>query len=125
MQVTANDILRFILELTALAALAWWGFGVTDDPVLRLVLGMGAPLIAAAAWGIFRVPNDPKPNPPVEVPGVVRLMLEFDFFAAATAALYFGGAPTVALAFAAIVLAHYALARTRVTRLLRNQPLEA
>ncbi len=121
--ISANDVLRFVLELAGLAALAWWGFRAADG-VLGVALGLGAPLLAAAAWGTFRVPNDPKPDPPVTVPGQVRLMLEFDFFAAATLALWFGGAPTVALAFAAVTLAHYAMAHQRVGRLVRNQPIE-
>ncbi|MCK9486581.1 MAG: YrdB family protein [Dehalococcoidia bacterium] len=125
MRIGPNDVLRFFLELAGLAALAWWGFGTSEDGALRWSLGLGAPLMAAAAWGAFRVPHDPKPDPPVEVPGGVRLALEGVFFTAATAALYAGGAPVIALAFAAVVLAHYAVAHDRVARLLHNRPFEA
>ena len=120
-----NDVLRFCLEMAALFALAWWGFGVSDDWPARLTFGLGAPLLGAAAWGTFRVPNDPKPDPPVEVPGLVRLMIEFGFFAAATVALWFGVEPVVAVAFAAVVLAHYAAAYRRVLWLVRDRGTRA
>jgi len=44
--------IRFGLELCALAALGWWGFSVGDG-VVSYVLGLGAPVAAAVAWGIL------------------------------------------------------------------------
>ena len=50
----ANLTLRFLLELSALFALGRWGWSGRDDG-LRMLIGLGLPLAAAAAWGIFAV----------------------------------------------------------------------
>ena len=43
----ANLALRFFLELAALAALAYWGFHTGRSVLADVVLGLGAPLLAA------------------------------------------------------------------------------
>jgi len=108
---------RFLLELAALAAYAYWGWAAHEG-IWRWVLGIGLPLLAAALWGTFRVPNDPG-HAPVPVPGVVRLLLE---------AAYFGGAvallstlrPTPAVVLGGLVVLHYAASYDRVAWLVRG-----
>lgn len=113
-----NEVLRFALELAALAAMAFWAWTSFDG-----LAGVGAailvPLAAAAAWGTFRVPNDPGPAP-VAVPGSARLVLEAVFFSAAAAMLYLAGQEVIAVVFAALVILHYAVGRRRVAWLLRG-----
>jgi hypothetical protein len=43
--VTPNDVLRFFLELAALASLAYWGFSEFGG-VVQWIVGLGAPLLA-------------------------------------------------------------------------------
>jgi hypothetical protein len=57
----ANDGLRFLLELAALASLGYWGFA-ENDGVLRWVLGIGLPVLAAAVWGTFVSPKAGLPG---------------------------------------------------------------
>src|SRR5689334_23481657 len=57
----ANLGLRFLLELCMLAALGYWGFQAGDGPVLKIVLGLGAPLLAAVVWGLFIAPRAIRP----------------------------------------------------------------
>ena len=45
------------LELAALAALAYWGAVTPDSTVLKVVLAIGAPLLAALVWGTFVSPK--------------------------------------------------------------------
>ena len=45
----ANLGLRFALELCTLAALGYWGFRTGSGPLMKLVLGLGAPVVAATA----------------------------------------------------------------------------
>ena len=45
--------LRFLLELALLAALAFWGFTTPDGALLKILLGAGAPLLAAVVWERF------------------------------------------------------------------------
>jgi hypothetical protein len=47
---------RFALEIAALVALGYWGFD-GHDGVLSVVLGVGAPLVAAVTWGTFVSPS--------------------------------------------------------------------
>jgi len=87
---------RFVLELGALAALAYWGFGASADTLGRILLGVGAPLGAAALWGAFVAPKRAFETAPS-----VRLAVEALVFGAATVALWASGRPTLALILAA------------------------
>ena len=53
----ANLLLRFLLELCALGALGYWGFKTGNATITKIVLGVGAPLVAAVVWGIFVSPR--------------------------------------------------------------------
>ncbi len=112
-----NLALRFALELAALAAMAWWGW-VAHDGAARWLWAAGLPLLAAAVWGVFRIPNDPG-DAPVAVPGPVRLLIEAAVFGGATWCLYAAGQPALAAVFGGIVLLHYLASYDRVARLLR------
>lgn len=52
----ANDMLAFLLEIAALAAVALWGFTTGSSLPTRLVLGVGAPAVLIAAWGVWLAP---------------------------------------------------------------------
>jgi hypothetical protein len=87
----ANLALRFLLELCALAALAYWGFKTGESVVAKIGLGIGAPLLAAIVWGTFLAPRASIPTPEF-----LRLTLELVVFGSAAAALYSAGRPTLA-----------------------------
>ena len=91
--------IRFLCELGMLAGLAYWGFRVGDGGGAWL-LGIGAPVLAAAIWGAFVAP---KASWPVPVP--VRLVIELVLFGAAVAALAAAGQPVLAATLAAAALA--------------------
>src|SRR5260370_18206784 len=52
-----NVGLAFLLELCVLAALAYWGFQAASDLPLKIVLGIGAPLVVAVIWGRYMAPT--------------------------------------------------------------------
>ena len=114
-----NLALRFALEIALVGGLGYWGFRGVEGP-LRWVAGLGLPLLAMVLWGTFRVPGDPVPQPPVVVPGAVRLALELGLFAAAVAAYLGAGARSLGLTLAAVLVLHYALSYDRVLWLLRR-----
>jgi hypothetical protein len=72
-----NLALRFLLEVLGLLALGYWGWNKAEG-IFRYLLALGIPIIAAAIWGTFRVPNDPG-KAPVRVPGILRLVIEIAF----------------------------------------------
>lgn len=54
---TLNLAFAFILELCLLAALGYWGWQTGGTLLVRLALGVGAPLLLAIVWGIFAAPT--------------------------------------------------------------------
>lgn len=113
-----NLALRFVLELTMLAALGIWGW-TQHAGAWRVLLAVGLPLIAAALWGAFRVPEDHGKGL-VNVSGYIRLTLEAALFIAAVAAFAASGWRTAALVFGLVTALHYLASYDRVARLLRH-----
>lgn len=114
-----NLMIRFILELLALAAVGYWGWKVFDG-ILQYVLGLGLPVLMMIIWGSFAVPDDPSRSgkAPVPVSGSIRLVIEFLFFALATWTLY--DLPEIELSsiFGGMVIIHYLVSYDRVRWLL-------
>ncbi|HSJ50348.1 MAG TPA: YrdB family protein [Actinomycetota bacterium] len=88
----ATLAVRFLCELAMLAGLAYWGFQ-RGEGALGWVLGIGAPLIAAAMWGLFV-----SPKAVVPVPGQTRVMIEFFLFGFVALALANAGVPALGVA---------------------------
>ena len=109
--VKPNDILRFFLELAALAAFALWG------AQYNIACAIVWFVVPAALWGVFRMRDDGGP-PVVEVSGRVRLVLEAAVFGGATYALVAAGRPTWAIGFAGITVVHYAFGHARLRRMI-------
>jgi hypothetical protein len=116
-----NLCLRFILEMTGLVVLGSWGWA-SGDGVLKYIFALAVPIIAAAAWGIFAVPNDPSRsgNAPVAVPGIIRLLLELAFFSLVVWALFALHRPMFGSIIGGIVIVHYLASYERVSWLLRQ-----
>lgn len=89
---------KFLLELCALAALAYWG-AVTGPLVVNVLLGIAAPLVAATVWGTWAAPRSSR-----RLAGTARLAVESAVFAAAALALVAARAPLLALIFAVVVV---------------------
>lgn len=111
--------IRFLLEVVALVATGMWGWRQSDG-WLRFVLAIGIPIILAAVWGTFAVPDDPSRSgaAPVATPGIVRLIIELGIFAFATWAFYDMGMNKASLIFGVVVILHYLFSYDRVIWLL-------
>jgi hypothetical protein len=119
----ANLVFRFLLELSALGALGYWGWA-QHHGWLRILMAFGVPLVAAVLWHTFAVPGDRSRSgkAPVAVPGFVRLVLELAVFGAGSWALYAAGQAVPALALGIAVVLHYALSYDRIAWLLGQHP---
>jgi Protein of unknown function (DUF2568) len=95
----ANLLLRFLLELCALGALGYWGFKTGSVTITKVVLGVGAPLVAAVVWGTFL-----SPRAPIQLSWGVVLVLQALVFASAAAGLVATGHRNLALEFGVIVV---------------------
>ncbi|MEF9887179.1 YrdB family protein [Streptomyces sp. P9-A4] len=102
-----NEGLAFLLELAALAVLAWWGWESAENTALRLLLAAAAPALAAVVWGLFAAP---KARFQVSLAAV--LAVKALVFGAAALALYALDRPGWAVTFAAVALVNTALAAT-------------
>ncbi len=99
----ANDALRFFLELSALAAAAYWGW-TEPHGALRWVLVVAAPLAVSVVWGRWMAPRSTK-----RVGDPWRLIIELLVFGSAVAALARADQPTLAVVLAAATAVHLAL----------------
>jgi hypothetical protein len=99
----ANLALRFLLELSALAAVGYGGWEAGDGatrPILAVVF------IAAFAfvWGLFL-----SPKRRIDLPDPARLALELGMWLAAGAALYATDHVALAVTFVAVAVVSGAL----------------
>ena len=94
----ANLALRFLLELAALAAVAWWGWTVS------LALAIVLPLAVAVAWGMF---VSPKARFRVSRP--VWYALQVVIFGGAAVALASAWSALAGVVFALVAAANLAL----------------
>jgi hypothetical protein len=99
----ANLALKFLLELTALAAFAFWGTTV-DGNVVAGLLGIAAPLAVIVLWGIFGAPKSRR-----RLPIRARVLFELAVFALAAAALFAADTAVAGIVFVAAVLVNAAL----------------
>src|SRR5262245_58217483 len=100
----ANLAVAFLLELSLLAALAYWGYRVGGNTVVKIALAIGAPLLMAVVWGTFMAPKAALP-----LPGPLHLALAFVLFGLGVAALYAVGQSSLALGFALAVVTNQIL----------------
>jgi hypothetical protein len=96
----ANDLLRFALELLALAVLFSWG-AHTVGGAGRWAVGLGAVLAGAAFWGWFLAPKSAH-----RLDDPIRLGVELAFFAGITLAIATLRSPVTAAAFLAVATAN-------------------
>lgn len=100
----ANLVVRFATELTALAALGFWGIQLGGNPPMNIVLAVALPLIMGAVWGAVVAPrarwrlSDPA-----------RLLVELCLFVAATAGIAATAGPALAAGFLVVVVLNIVL----------------
>ena len=96
----ANLAVKFVLEIGAVTALAYWGATVSSNGAVAVVLAIAAPLIAIVLWGRFAAPRAPRRLP-------LRLRVPFELGVFALAALALQGASSAAtIGFASVVIAN-------------------
>jgi hypothetical protein len=117
-----NLAVRFCLELVMLVAFCFWGWHLGHSIVLRLVLAVGFPPLAAVLRGVFAVSGDRSRSgkAPIPVPGSVRLLLEILLFGGAIWAFATSGLQIVAVCFGLAAFLHYLCSYERIAWLLRS-----
>ncbi|MFD0279641.1 YrdB family protein [Kitasatospora sp. NPDC127111] len=95
-----NGGLAFALELGLLAALCYWGFKTGSGTVTRILLGVGAPVLAGLTWGLFLAAGGPT----VRLPLAAEIAVKLAVFAIGALALHAAGRTTPGLVFGALAL---------------------
>jgi hypothetical protein len=93
----ANLLLKFLLELAALASFVVWG-AETGDGVVAVLLAIAAPALMVVLWGRFAAPRAARRLPPR-----TRIPFELTVFALAVVALIAVGHTVAAIVLAALV----------------------
>jgi hypothetical protein len=99
----ANLLLRFLLELAAIVAVAYWGYHAVSGPV-RLVLAVAAPIALIVFWAVVVAPGASNP-----IPGTTRMLIGSAVLLLAAGALYLAGQRPPALGMAVLVIVNTGL----------------
>jgi hypothetical protein len=99
-----NLLVRFLLELCLLAAVGYWGFKTHSSWELKILFGIGLPLLIAALWGMFVAPKAAY-----QLDGVLYLAAEFVLLGSGAVALFASGKPNMAWIYAIMVVANKVL----------------
>jgi len=85
-----NLAVAFLLELCMLVAVGYWGFKTQSSWVLKILFGIGLPVLIAVLWGTFLAPRATRP-----LSGASFLTLELILFSTGAFALFASGKPTL------------------------------
>ena len=91
-----NLLIKFGLELAALASFAYWGTTL-HGAAASTIVAIAGPLAVAGLWGVLAAPNSGR-----RLPTPARIPFELSVFALATAALAAADALALAVIFGAI-----------------------
>ncbi len=100
---TLSLALKFLLELAAFAAFAYWG-AQTGNGVVSVLLAVAAPALAIALWALFAAPRSAR-----RLATRPRVCFELAVFGLAAVALLAAGAPVPALVLAVLAVISAAL----------------
>jgi hypothetical protein len=92
-----NLLVAFLLELCVLVALGYWGFQTGQGMALKIILGLGAPILAIVVWGMFGAPRSSW-----QLQGIWYWLLKVVFFGSAIVALFVANQRTLGVAFALV-----------------------
>jgi hypothetical protein len=99
-----NAALAFLLELAMLAAFGYWGFHGEKSLLIKWILGIGLPVLAAVMWGMLLAPRSPR-----RLGNLSGNLLSLILFLCGAAALYDTGHILLAIIFAVTAVLNRAL----------------
>ena len=96
---TLNLAVRFLLELCLLAAVGYWGFKTNQGWIMKIILGIGLPILIAVLWGLFVAPRALYP-----LSGIPYLILELMLLGSGAVALFASGQANLGWIYTAILV---------------------
>jgi hypothetical protein len=109
-----NLALRGIMEFGIVAALGYWGFHTGRNMFMKIILGVGTPVIIFGFWGLvdFRKAGS--------IAEYLRLIQELVISGLAAVALFFAGQNILALILILISIVHHIFVYTLGEKLLKK-----
>jgi hypothetical protein len=102
-----NLAVAFLLELAALAALAWAGFHIGTSTALHFVFAIVFVVVAVVLWAMFAAAAKPR----FAVPGWFKIIIKTLVYGSAVIGLYAGGQHVLAIVFALVIIVNATLIR--------------
>ena len=99
-----NLLVRFLLELCMLAAVGYWGFKTHSDWVLKIIFGIGLPILIAVIWGLFIAPRATYP-----LSGISYLAVELILLGSGAVALFASGRSDLGWVYTVILVVNKVL----------------
>ena len=99
-----NLLVRFLLEFCMLAAVGYWGFKTQSGWLMKIIFGIGLPVLIAVLWGMFIAPKATFP-----LSGASYLILQLLLLASGSVALVVAGKPTLGWVYVVILIVNQAL----------------
>lgn len=100
-----NLALAFLLELAVLAALCYFGFTIQPNLPLKIIVGIGLPVVAIVIWALFGAPRSKR-----RLRGLPFLLLQIVFFGSAAVVLFIAGQHLLGIIFALVFVLNTVLA---------------
>lgn len=100
---SVNLAVKFLLELAAFAAVAYWGATI-GHRAWAVLAAIAAPAAAVIVWGLFAAPRAGR-----RLPRPARAPLELAVFGLAAGGLAAAGAVALAIIFGAVVIVNAVL----------------
>ena len=82
-----------------LAAVAFWGFKTQNGWLMKILFGIGLPVLIATLWGMFLAPKATRP-----LSGASFLTLELILFSTGAIALFASGKSTLGWVYTVTVI---------------------
>src|ERR1044071_3265150 len=101
---TLNLLVRFLLELCMLAAVGYWGFKTQSSLTMKIILGIGLPLLLIVLWSLFVAPRAVYP-----MQGVSHVVLSLILLGSGAVALFASGQATLAWVYVIVLIVNQVL----------------
>ncbi len=101
---TLNLAVRFLLELCMLAAVGYWGFKTQSGWAMRIILGIGLPILLVVIWSLFVAPKAAYP-----LCGIPPMVLSLILLGSGALALFASGRADLGWIYAIILIVNQVL----------------
>ncbi len=99
-----NLAIRFLLELCMLAAIGYWGFSTHAGWALKIIFGIGLPILLILIWSLLLAPRATY-----RLRGVPLILLSLILLGSGAVALFAAGKVSLGWVYAIILVVNQAL----------------